>query len=651
MYLDKKRYNVALLEVRDIDVQLYHFARRTMESRGPRGFVITFKALKAWALQILSGTKDYHAEWFSYKRYKGYTIPLRTYTCFKKIIDAAGHRDFGLLRRLLSALNIHAIVDGPIDEDIINSVSTVKSPPPTVSPAKSYFWKRLIELSVAAVNLPRYHGQIGRPRPTGQTVALEPRINGTWKDYLLQNKTSAGSYVLHTDARSPYWAGNFGVVGDVGGKTRLIAIGTPESQGMLGPLKDWLLLVISSLPWDCTFNQEHGLQVVSEWSRRRRKMFSVDLKDATWHFPAVLQRIMCHSLGVNDKLINLLFNASFTSKWTEEWVHPIKGQAMGLGPSFPLFALTHGMILYGICRWVGVNPVESFVVLGDDVVISEESVYNMYIDFLNTWDVPISKNKTFISDYCAEFAGGFIWHGRDIRPIKWRKILPLSGRALIPTYRKIVNHWTYLTRGTESDFQALWALSPSLGGFGLRETRLSPSGLAKRYAFLSQLERTLQERTPINFGLVSYPIDISQMPFWVPESFEDEGIGPDDEQLRALQRMLETPSVDSWIMRFSPKPTSFANQLGMDLGELLPVRPKAPGAGQLPFLRPPKGYNWNDHQKTVLNLLLERRQSDEENSSKEKTALSARTETVGVWNGKALRLERVGDRPGQASRA
>lgn len=82
------------------------------------------------------------------------------------------------------------------------------------------------------------------------------------------------------------------------------------------------------------------------------------------------------------------------------------GQPMGLYGSFPLFHLTHCCLLAGIAKYVGVPSTSmSFMVLGDDVLISHPKVSILYRGLMEELGVDISSQKSIISSDVAEFAG------------------------------------------------------------------------------------------------------------------------------------------------------------------------------------------------------------------------------------------------------
>lgn len=95
------------------------------------------------------------------------------------------------------------------------------------------------------------------------------------------------------------------------------------------------------------------------------------------------------------------------------------GQPLGLGPSFPLFSISHGalLLLLNKGKWN-----KAFYVVGDDVIIFDNTLAAAYRKILISWQVPVSERKTFTSSKLAQFAGlTYTPHGSFWLP-KWRKL-------------------------------------------------------------------------------------------------------------------------------------------------------------------------------------------------------------------------------------
>jgi hypothetical protein len=182
---------------------------------------------------------------------------------------------------------------------------------------------------------------------------------------------------------------------------------------------------------------------------------------------------LCYNIGIPTEDIKKIFDGFVFSRYKPEGLFQIhKGQSMGLGPSFPLFSLCHNMILAGLCHYANVKPVDTFRVLGDDVIIANDVVHEEYMKFLKVFDIPVSTSKSFSSKRIGEFAGKVIWDGFDVTPIKWRQLDFHNLSNLYWSYRKVRKG---LPERMLKNFRAkqvyvvLGPISRSLGGLGLKE--------------------------------------------------------------------------------------------------------------------------------------------------------------------------------------
>jgi len=76
---------------------------------------------------------------------------------------------------------------------------------------------------------------------------------------------------------------------------------------------------------------------------------------------------------------------------------------MGAFSSWPVFALTHGLLVGFLASRCGA-PLSSFKILGDDIAIRDDRLSIQYLQALRDLDVPISTAKTMKSMTTFEFA-------------------------------------------------------------------------------------------------------------------------------------------------------------------------------------------------------------------------------------------------------
>jgi len=132
-------------------------------------------------------------------------------------------------------------------------------------------------------------------------------------------------------------------------------------------------------------------------------------------------------------------------KWTV-------GTPLGLYPCFALFALAHHALVRGICVRLGRRDFP-YRILGDDIVIWDDSVAEEYQRMMSALGCPIAMDKSLDSPHVAEFAGrvilaNVILHGQKYREgsndnsfLETVKSLgPRSIRVLPPKQRRVARH-------------------------------------------------------------------------------------------------------------------------------------------------------------------------------------------------------------------
>jgi hypothetical protein len=238
---------------------------------------------------------------------------------------------------------------------------------------------------------------------------------------------------------------------DSGLKIRHFAAPNQVLQRALEPIQEGLSAIIRKMPWDCTFDQRKADDAISQAMLLGKKVFSVDMEKATDSFPWPLQKIVLEaSINRKDKRslqsAALLIDIIEQGRWTvEDFPHNVfwrKGQPLGLRPSFPLFALTHGILLYSLNfrKWDN-----SFFVLGDDVIIFDEALHSSYRNVLQDMGVKVSETKSFESKSIAQFAGKTFTPSLSFNQPSWQE---LESRKLLD-----VASWWYpgFTKGLKDE--------------------------------------------------------------------------------------------------------------------------------------------------------------------------------------------------------
>jgi len=232
--------------------------------------------------------------------------------------------------------------------------------------------------------------------------------------------------VLRKGMRSPsyvqgcFMVGRVGLIQEAGYKLRAVANPGRVFQRVLEPLGDSIYSILKRLPWDCTFSQEKALPYLQSALAAGRTVSSIDLTGATDYFPLSLQEDVLRWLFRKDPLLMDLFHDVCTGTWLmpgHGQISWLRGQPLGLYPSFGAFALTHGLLLLGI---LGKEYNHEFFVLGDDVVILDTQLANEYMRILSILGCPYSDSKTIRSPKLCEFAGKIVTSTKVIPQLKWR---------------------------------------------------------------------------------------------------------------------------------------------------------------------------------------------------------------------------------------
>jgi len=202
---------------------------------------------------------------------------------------------------------------------------------------------------------------------------------------------------------------------DKEGKQRTVGILDYYSQMTLKPLHTWLSRVLSKIPQDCTLDQTKFLK----GDLLKSKVFySVDLSSATDRFP----------IEVISHLLKAQLPTSYVDAWQDVMVgYPFDynkhkliyacGNPMGAYSSFNSFALTHHYIIYYCCKELGKSWKRlPYYLLGDDIVIGDKDVGDMYIKMINSLHIEISLAKTHRSEHFFEFAKRIFYKGEEISP-------------------------------------------------------------------------------------------------------------------------------------------------------------------------------------------------------------------------------------------
>lgn len=231
------------------------------------------------------------------------------------------------------------------------------------------------------------------------------------------------------------------VISDKEGKSREVAILDYWSQAALKPLHSRIFRLLSTINQDCTHNQVKHLCNLELASHSR--FHSIDLTTATDRFPIAIER----------EILDVWFGREYADHWHKIMVkYPFEfegsylkyetGNPMGAYSSFATFALSHHFFIWLACKRAKKNWKRCpYMLLGDDIVIADDTVAIAYKELLIEWDIPYSREKTHESKIGYEFAKQIIVNNRNISPfplaaLHERRNSPIESAGII--YREVL---------------------------------------------------------------------------------------------------------------------------------------------------------------------------------------------------------------------
>lgn len=396
------------------------------KSSGPEWTIERLKTMKNYILQRFSGNPSPPHPWVKVDK-KGYLSG--SFKAVHKLFD----RD---PLRALSIMNVYTAYISPkvTYKQALKAMSTIEA---DIDPEKSQFFGDLgyqfgcnfftsADKGRSKINFEFYPVGMnsGKPKTFSTQSWVNSFIEGckvpSVNDYLSNHfKDYPKGLSMNFGYIDPLWnesPGTISCIQERGFKARVVAVPNAAVQVALRPLHKRLESLLRSIRTDCTYNQEEGAEFAKRKLEEGKTVYSVDLSSATDFFPRSFQMGVLYSLGLDQEadLIDTLSQSPwFLSKQLDklldkEFTSYHRGQPQGLQSSFPLFALSHNLLCINLATELGLDPDDSFRILGDDIVISEKSLNDSYRQVLEHMGCPISESKSFKSNKLAEFAGYLI---------------------------------------------------------------------------------------------------------------------------------------------------------------------------------------------------------------------------------------------------
>lgn len=248
-------------------------------------------------------------------------------------------------------------------------------------------------------------------------------------------------------------------VNDPEGKVRLIAIFDYWSQTVLLPLHDRLMEILKGLPGDRTYCQTEGFIGIPTDS-----YWSLDLTNATDRFPLGFQKIVMEEIfgkQYSEAWATVMVSRPFSNPWGEPVLYKT-GQPMGAYSSWAAFTLCHHVLVQIATKRSGLILKDQYYqILGDDIVIANDSVSQQYQKLLSRLGVGLSLSKTHNSKHMYEFAKRWYWNGKEVSGLPVKGVLTVKNHwwHLLPELQELVNRCskpdTFLAPGIFSKFLIL----------------------------------------------------------------------------------------------------------------------------------------------------------------------------------------------------
>lgn len=331
---------------------------------------------------------------------------------------------------------------------IVNSIKVVHESPfyvhvqvreETGSPLVDYQASPSRRAPKGFVTVPEVEGVIDSLRPliakTPWTVQNWDILSGTCRglenhilpslELNLEFEEKAGGSLLDSDTIPSM--GLISLIQEGGYKLRFAANPYRVYQMALQPLGNALFAALKRVPNDFTFDQMAGIEFVQSLLSQGKQAASMDLSNATDRAPFDAQLELLSTLGVSTRWLQFFrdccrgdwYTKPFGSMQLVRWT---VGSPLGLYPTFASFALWHHCVV----RWCfhnvrgEVDGILPYAIVGDDVVICDWEVAELYRKVMESWGVEISELKTLWSNTTAEFLGRLITPNSVIQGFKWK---------------------------------------------------------------------------------------------------------------------------------------------------------------------------------------------------------------------------------------
>jgi hypothetical protein len=213
------------------------------------------------------------------------------------------------------------------------------------------------------------------------------------------------------------YIGRLAAIPEARGKIRIVAILDYWTQLILKPLHLAIFKSLRAIRQDGTFDQVRPLrELIERVGPQNVRIASFDLSAATDRLPLELQVQILNLMGVPGGLWATLLRRPFYyverttdgEKRSRVYEYAV-GQPMGAYSSFGMLSLTHHIIVQIAAARAGeIQPwFRDYAIIGDDIIIANDSVASSYRAMMNNLGVEINMTKSHHGNV-AEFAKKWI---------------------------------------------------------------------------------------------------------------------------------------------------------------------------------------------------------------------------------------------------
>ncbi|AVA17451.1 RNA-dependent RNA polymerase [Gigaspora margarita mitovirus 3] len=233
--------------------------------------------------------------------------------------------------------------------------------------------------------------------------------------------------------------GRVHVLWEAAGKTRVIAMMDGLRQALLRPVHLAMFRRIDKIFGFCSGLYDQSGAVRSFAALNNREVFSYDISAATDTIPYQLYfPLMEFLLGKTGAVLwnHMVRGHPFIhlEGGDEPWAQRLagsssyyyeRGQPMGGYSSFAALDMLHHLIVQYSAFEAGYDTLnktfDNYRILGDDVVIGDVRVAKTYLNFMRTWNIPISENKSLVSSKGVfQFLSEVFRGGECLSPLSFR---------------------------------------------------------------------------------------------------------------------------------------------------------------------------------------------------------------------------------------